>query len=65
MEPRTEDEAAAVSLATLGDPDFFRHWAELRQRIALDGKSAPCALQREYAAVSAEYRRRVQGEPRP
>lgn len=64
MEPRADDDTAAVSLAALGDPEFFRHWARLRQRIALDGKSVPGALQREYAAMSAEYRRRVEGEPR-
>jgi hypothetical protein len=62
METRADDDAA-ISLAELGDPEFFRHWATLRQRIALDGKSAPRALRREYAAAAAEYRRRVQGEP--
>ena len=61
METRA-DETDPVRLAELGDPEFFRHWATLRQRIALDGKSAPSGLQREYAAVSAEYRRRVTGE---
>jgi hypothetical protein len=33
----------------------------LRQRVALSGKTVPSDLKREYAAVSAEYRRRVDG----
>jgi hypothetical protein len=35
----------------------------LRQRIALGGKTVPGDLKREYAAVSAEYRRRIEGGP--
>jgi hypothetical protein len=49
------------NLTELGDPEFCRHWSELRQRIALSGKTVPQDLKREYAAVSAEYRRRVSG----
>ena len=49
-------------LRELDDPDFFSQWAELRNRIAVGGKSVPGELKREYAAVSAEYRRRVDGE---
>lgn len=62
MEKQPDDDADATNLTELADPEFFRHWAMLRQRIALDGKSAPDALRREYAAVSAEYRRRINGE---
>jgi hypothetical protein len=49
-------------LRELGDPEFFSHWAELRRRIALGGKSVPCELKRRYEAVSGEYRRRVHGD---
>jgi hypothetical protein len=38
-------------LTELDDPEFFRRWSELRGRIALCGKSVPCDLKREYAAV--------------
>jgi hypothetical protein len=48
-------------LTKLDDPKFFRHWSELRRRIALSGKKVPDDLKREYDAVSAEYRRRVNG----
>jgi hypothetical protein len=49
-------------LQELGDPEFFRRWAELRRRIALGSKSAIPELKREYAEVSCEYRRRIDGE---
>lgn len=49
-------------LRELDDPEFFRHWAALRQRIALGGNSVPCELKRRYKAVSIEYRRRINGE---
>ena len=47
------------NLTKLGDPEFFRYWAELRQRIAVNGKKVSQDLKREYAAVSAEYRRLI------
>ena len=53
----------SAEFLALDDPAFFRYWSELRQRLALAGKSVSCELKREYAAVSAEYRRRVNGEP--
>jgi hypothetical protein len=62
MEKRPVPGADVFGLSELGDPEFFRHWAELRQRITLGGKSVPCDLKREYAGASAEYRRRVYGE---
>jgi len=52
-------DAPAASLSGLDDPEFFRHWADLRLRIALGGKTVPSELKREYANASAEYRRRV------
>ena len=52
-------DAHAASLSGLDDPEFFRHWADLRLRIALGGKAVPSDLKREYANAAAEYRRRV------
>lgn len=57
----TTDSEPASDIPALDDPEFFRHWSALRQRIALSGKTVPHDLKREYAAVSAEYRRRVEG----
>ena len=62
MEKRAGADADVAGLPELTDPEFSRHWAELRQRITLGGKSVPCDLKREYAGASAEYRRRVYGE---
>ena len=59
METSAESGACAVSMAELDDPEFFRHWSELRLRIALGGKSLPCELKSAYAMASAEFRRRV------
>ena len=59
METRAESDTEAGCLANLSDPEFFRHWAELRLRIALGGKSVPCELKRRYALASDEFRRRV------
>jgi hypothetical protein len=59
MDTPAEHSADAVSLTELDDPEFFRHWSELRLRIALAGKSLPHQLKRDYAMASAEYRRRV------
>jgi hypothetical protein len=49
----------ASDIRALNDPEFFRYWSTLRQRIALSGKTVPNDLKSEYAAVAAEYRRRV------
>jgi hypothetical protein len=60
-------QAAAGSETTsdmraLDDPEFFRYWSALRQRIAFSGKTPPPDLEREYDAVYTEYRRRVDGD---
>lgn len=55
----TTDSETASDMRALDDPDFFRYWSALRQRIALSGKTPPNDLEREYGVVSAEYRRRV------
>ena len=57
----TTDSETVSDIRALDDPEFFRHWSALRQRVALSGKTVPSDLKREYAAVSAEYRRRVDG----
>ena len=59
METQADGEADVEGLPDLTDPDFFRHWAELRLRIAMSGKSVPCDLKRKYAVAAAEFRRRV------
>ena len=53
------DSETDSDIRALDDPEFFRYWSALRQRIALSGKTPPPDLEREYGAVSAEYRRRV------
>jgi hypothetical protein len=58
----TAGSETASDMRALGDPEFFRYWSALRQRIALSGKTPPQDLEREYGAVSAEYRRRVNGD---
>ena len=52
-------EVSTGSLPKLNDPDFFTHWAELRHRIALGGKSVPGELKRAYANAAAEFHRRA------
>lgn len=57
-------QAEVVSdLQELSDPAFFAYWAEVRQRYALTPKSSPEheAGKRDYSAVLAEYRRRING----
>ncbi len=61
----TPDSEPAGDIRDLADPQLIRHWSALRQRIALSGKTVPGDLKREYAAVSAEYRRRIESDPRP
>ena len=60
----TTGSETASDIRALGDPEFFRHWSDLRQRVALAGKSVSCDLKRMYADLSAEYRRRIDGESR-
>jgi hypothetical protein len=63
METRADSEVDADALPDLDDPEFFRHWADLRLRIALSGKAVPCELKRKYAVAAAEFRRRVHQSP--
>ena len=55
----TTGSETASDIRALDDSEFFRYWSALRQRIALSGKTPPHDMEREYGAVSAEYRRRV------
>jgi hypothetical protein len=55
----TTGSETASDMRALDDPEFFRYWSAVRQRIALSGKTPPPDLEREYGAVSAECRRRV------
>jgi len=59
--PGQEDENA--DLRELGDPGFFTHWADIRNRLARTPKDDPehGEIKRQYDAVAAEYRRRLSG----
>ncbi len=61
MKNRSGTDAHGVALTKLGDPEFFSCWAKLRQLIALGGKSVPSELKRDYAVLSVEYQRRING----
>ena len=61
----TTDSENASNMRALDDHEFFRYWSALRLRIALSGKTPPHDLKREYGTVSAEYRRRVNGDQDP
>jgi hypothetical protein len=50
-------------LRELSDPEFFAYWAIVRHRLFLvpKGKPGHCEVKCRYDAVSAEYRRRIDG----
>lgn len=50
-------------LRKLSDPEFFTYWAAARNRLALTPSANPVhyEVKREYDAVAAEYRRRLNG----
>ncbi len=52
-----EDESAR--LRELGDPEFFTHWAAVRNRLA--NAIGNAEVKREYDAVRKEYWRRING----
>lgn len=37
----TTDSEPVSDIRALDDPEFFRHWSALRQRVALSGKTMP------------------------
>jgi hypothetical protein len=55
--------AGTASLRELADPEFFARWAAVRTRLSLTPKSSRGHEEagREYDAVAAEYRRRLDG----
>lgn len=52
-------------LRELSDPEFFAQWAAVRNRLfsVPDGKLGHSEIKRQYEAVAAEYRRRIDGAP--
>jgi hypothetical protein len=50
-------------LQELGDPEFFAHWAAVRERLIRTPKDSPGhpEVKRQYDAVTAEYYRRIDG----
>jgi hypothetical protein len=69
-EPQAHPEAAvntsAEKLQELSDPEFFAHWAAVRNRVLSTPKGRPehREVRRRYDAAAAEYRRRIHGEDR-
>jgi hypothetical protein len=51
------------ALWELNDPEFFAHWATVRNRLILTPSDSPerSEIKRRYSAVLAEYRRRIDG----
>jgi hypothetical protein len=58
----TQDETVS-DLRGLDDPAFFKRWSEVRLHYALTPPSDPrhSICKRDYAAVIAEYKRRLNG----
>jgi hypothetical protein len=50
-------------LRKLSDPDFFTQWAAVRNRLSriTEGEAEYHEIKSQYAAVAAEYRRRING----
>jgi hypothetical protein len=58
--------AADSDLQELSDPEFFTHWAAVRNFLSLTpaGKPEHSEVKHQYDAVAAEYRRRMDGAQR-
>jgi hypothetical protein len=56
-----QDVSETSDLRELSDPEFFVHWAAVRNRLFRTpmGKPGHCEIKRRYDAVAAEYRRRL------
>ncbi len=54
----------ASDLQELADPEFFAHWADVRNRLALTraGSAEHAEVKRRYDDVAAEYRQRVEAK---
>jgi hypothetical protein len=57
-------ESEACDLRELSDPEFFAHWAAVRNRLCgtPEGKLGHYEIKRRYDAVTTEYQRRIDGE---
>jgi hypothetical protein len=55
--------ADSADMHELDDPSFFAYWAEVRNRLARTPQGSPGhgEIKGEYAAIVAEYRRRMDG----
>jgi hypothetical protein len=58
MSQQSRPEHRDGDLRKLSDPEFFAHWAATRNRLVQNPHGE---IKREYDAVAAEYRRRVDG----
>jgi hypothetical protein len=54
-------DSSTENLRELSDPEFFTHWAAVRNHLCITPKGRPghSAIKRRYDAVAAEYRRRL------
>jgi hypothetical protein len=57
-------DTSTENLQELSDPEFFAYWAAVRSRLFSTPKGKPehYEARRRYDAVTAEYRRRVDGD---
>jgi hypothetical protein len=57
-------DTSTENLRKLSDPEFFAHWAAVRSRLFSTPKGKPGhgEARRRYDAVTAEYRRRINGD---
>jgi hypothetical protein len=53
----------ARDIRRLSDPEFFTQWADVRNRLVFisEGKPEHRDIKLQYRALSAEYRRRIDG----
>jgi hypothetical protein len=63
MTEQSGQEKIHRELRELTDPEFFAHWAAVRNRLILTRADTPerSEIKRRYSAVIAEYRRRTDG----
>lgn len=63
MTELSEQDDSRRALRGLTDPEFFAHWATVRNRLILTQADSPerYEIKRRYSAVLAEYRRRIDG----
>lgn len=66
MRTKASTASAEPDLQGLGDPEFFAHWATIRNHMAMTSTDDPkhAEIRERYDAVTAEYRRRMSGARR-